>query len=210
MVLLTKTFMNSITQFDKRILNIVIQIILTLLGISVGVCFMMHHSLSRYEMDQVKLLPYQSWGSVSLTLVDSLTITVRDLNEIDEIIIHHTATEDDMSPQHLESVHLWLRKFSMIGYHFLITREGVIYEGRPLDIVGAHTIEHNSNSIGIVLIGNFSQQFPSYIQLISLSALTRSLKENYGIENVSLHRNYNSSTECPGDRLTLIIPFLPL
>jgi len=40
-----------------------------------------------------------------------------------------------------------------IGYHFVVDRQGDVCVGRPVEKVGAHVKGHNSNSIGICLVG---------------------------------------------------------
>lgn len=40
-----------------------------------------------------------------------------------------------------------------IGYHYYITRDGQVHEGRPLSKVGAHSKDHNQHSIGICYEG---------------------------------------------------------
>ncbi len=39
---------------------------------------------------------------------------------------------------------------------FLISGDGVVYEGRGWGVVGAHAKEHNFNSVGIAFMGNFN------------------------------------------------------
>lgn len=41
----------------------------------------------------------------------------------------------------------------MIGYHYVIRRDGSIEKGRPDDMVGAHTSGQNANSLGICYEG---------------------------------------------------------
>jgi hypothetical protein len=41
-----------------------------------------------------------------------------------------------------------------IGYHFLIGPEGIIYQGRPENVRGAHATP-NTNKVGICLIGDY-------------------------------------------------------
>ena len=40
-----------------------------------------------------------------------------------------------------------------IGYHYYVTRDGEVHEGRPLCQVGAHCKDHNRHSIGICYEG---------------------------------------------------------
>ena len=42
-----------------------------------------------------------------------------------------------------------------IGYHYYITKDGTIWEGRPDNTVGAHASGGNSDSIGICFEGDY-------------------------------------------------------
>ncbi|KAJ1518816.1 hypothetical protein ONE63_008156 [Megalurothrips usitatus] len=44
-----------------------------------------------------------------------------------------------------------------IGYNFLVGGDGRVYEGRGWDSVGAHTLSWNRRSLGVALIGNFTE-----------------------------------------------------
>lgn len=70
------------------------------------------------------------------------------------LVIHCSATRscDHYSPEQLIRDHV-LRGFSGAGYHYYITREGLLYALRPVDIPGAHAKGHNQNSIGICYEG---------------------------------------------------------
>ena len=71
------------------------------------------------------------------------------------IIIHCSATPEgkSLSAEACRQDHILHRRFRDIGYHFYITRDGEIYQGRPLEKVGAHCRNHNSHSIGICYEG---------------------------------------------------------
>ena len=53
------------------------------------------------------------------------------------IVLHHAAgrgSVEDIHKSHLNN------GWSGIGYHFYIRRDGNIYQGRPLDNIGAHCL----------------------------------------------------------------------
>lgn len=61
------------------------------------------------------------------------------------------------------------KKWSDIGYNFLVGEDGNVYEGRGWGKKGAHTKPYNGKSIGICVIGNYeSKQIHSAIILCSL------------------------------------------
>ena len=70
------------------------------------------------------------------------------------IVIHCSATRvtQDFTFEQLEACHL-ARGFRSIGYHYYITKDGVVYPGRPESEVGAHARHYNAHSIGICYEG---------------------------------------------------------
>lgn len=71
------------------------------------------------------------------------------------IIIHCSATLEgrSLSFEECRRDHIMHRHFRDIGYHFYITRDGTVHDGRPIEKVGAHCEGHNSHSIGICYEG---------------------------------------------------------
>lgn len=71
------------------------------------------------------------------------------------IIIHCSATPEgrSLSFEECRRDHIMYRHFRDIGYHFYITRDGTVHDGRPIEKVGAHCEGHNSHSIGICYEG---------------------------------------------------------
>jgi hypothetical protein len=100
--------------------------------------------------------------------------------------------------------HVEDRKFSDIGYHYIIDRNGAIANGRPVDRAGAHVLGHNANSIGVCLIGGFggteNDKFTDHFtadQAFALHELIEKLKrEHSGIKTVSGHNQY-AAKACP-------------
>jgi len=112
------------------------------------------------------------------------------------IILHHLAA--DVSVQTVHSWHLqngWIG----IGYHFQIDQDGTIWQGRPMDTVGAHTQGHNHQTIGIACRGDFHRvktEMPQ-AQREALVNLLRHLRSIYG--NIPIHGHREKmATACPG------------
>lgn len=76
------------------------------------------------------------------------------MREINSIIIHCSATPEgkDFTVQDIDRWHRQ-RGWKCIGYHYVIYRDGSVHEGRPVEQIGAHTVGHNAESIGICYIG---------------------------------------------------------
>ena len=102
------------------------------------------------------------------------------------------------------------RGFADVAYHFLIGSDGVIYEGREINVRGAHVQGFNTGSVGVVLLGNFNDEEPTDAQLDSLQALIDYLRYTYEIRYLTGHRDYPhqspDGTECPGANLYPLLP----
>lgn len=88
-----------------------------------------------------------------------------------------------------------------IGYNFLITQDGQIFEGRGWDKLGAHAGPMgNAPSIGVQIhIGG--NQRPSYLAQQAVKWLYKEANARFGRTlQVKGHRDY-MSTSCPGDYL---------
>ena len=75
---------------------------------------------------------------------------------ITRIILHHAAAIKCTA----EQIHAWhiANGWCGIGYHFFIRKDGTVYEGRPLDMIGAHAGGNNYDSIGICFEGSFDKE----------------------------------------------------
>lgn len=70
------------------------------------------------------------------------------------IIIHCSAVR----PNQLSSakdITQWhkARGWRTIGYHYVVRRDGTVENGRPIEQIGAHCVNHNRYSIGICYEG---------------------------------------------------------
>jgi N-acetyl-anhydromuramyl-L-alanine amidase AmpD len=114
------------------------------------------------------------------------------------IIVHHSASPDVSAA----TIHTWhlQQKWSGIGYHFVIRRDGSIEAGRPMEMIGAHAgPEVNGDSIGICLTGNFMDYTPTGQQVEALIQLVSYLRELYPDKlEVWQHKDV-AATECPGE-----------
>ena len=76
------------------------------------------------------------------------------MKKITEIILHCSATPEGKDYR-AKDIDRWHKAngWKMIGYNYVIDLDGKVEDGRPLYMSGAHTVGHNSNSIGICYIG---------------------------------------------------------
>lgn len=129
-----------------------------------------------------------------------------------EIILHCAAIKtgqfDGMAPfQVFATVNRWHieRGFRHgFGYHGIIMPSGEWYAGRPATMIGAHTIGHNSGTLGVLLIesreitkiGEFADWFtPAQAQ--TLKEVCGNLAHRENVHKVSGHNDYAPKL-CPG------------
>ena len=125
------------------------------------------------------------------------------MRKINEIIIHCSATREGQEIS-VDTIRQWhiRRGWSDIGYHFVIYLDGSVHEGRPLERIGAHTIGHNRNSIGVCYIGGMNKEYTkakdtrTTAQKESLENLLMSYKNKYKDIKIYGHRDF-ANKACP-------------
>ena len=116
----------------------------------------------------------------------------------DYIVLHHAEAVKCTA----QDVHSWHRAngWTGIGYHFFVRKDGTIYRGRPINVVGAHVQGMNSCSIGICAAGDYhtKEKTMPQAQKKSIIELCQYLKKNY-YPNAKIvgHREIGDSN-CPG------------
>jgi len=113
--------------------------------------------------------------------------------------------------------HVYTLGYCDIAYSFLIDNYGTPFEGRwgsewnP--IIGAHTLNHNSNTTGIAVLGTFSSVLPSDATLTTLQDLIRWKFKLHGVNpftedsaHIFGHRDLYP-TECPGQAFYDYLPY---
>ena len=129
------------------------------------------------------------------------------MNGIRRITIHHdgmdafTSTSGDAAARRLESVrraHVG-RGWADIGYHFAIDPAGRVWEGRPIDLQGAHVKHHNEHNLGVMVMGNYELQRPTDGTVRSLEGFVAGWLHDLGLGpgDVRTHREL-AATACPG------------
>jgi len=144
------------------------------------------------------------------------------MRSIDLLVIHHSETLGG-NIDFLRYCHVtpppkgngWMD----VGYHYTIANgkkhyaweaagDGYVEEGRPEKNVGAHARGFNEHSIGICLIGDFENTYPTNLQLASLVELLIKLCLKYDIDPMKGIRTHGElmETKCPGKNLQHLIP----
>ena len=119
-------------------------------------------------------------------------------SKTDYIVLHHAEAVKCTA----QDIHSWHRAngWTGIGYHFFVRKDGTIYRGRPINVVGAHVQGMNSCSIGICAEGDYhtKEKTMPQAQKKSIIELCQYLKKNY-YPNAKIvgHREIGDSN-CPG------------
>lgn len=166
----------------------------------------------------VAVVTREQWGSAKPVLEMKEHVPNR-------ITIHHTGTYQNFNKS-LEEKLKALQKFSMersplsdgrtkeawadIPYHFYISVDGRIGEGRELRYVGDSNTPYDPTGHALlVLEGNFNKDQVTEAQRQSLFQLTKAIAKRYHIsaDRISGHKD-NAQTACPGDALYAMLPQL--
>lgn len=132
------------------------------------------------------------------------------MGRIDKITVHHegstafySTAKGDVARK-LESIrnaHL-SRGWADIGYHYIIDPAGRVWQGRPLNLQGAHVKDGNPGNLGVMVLGNFEIQRPTTAQFSTLDQFVAHQMRQYrvSIRNVYTHQEMRP-TACPGRSL---------
>lgn len=151
------------------------------------------------KLQQLKIITRKEW-------LANKAGSMKDASVYKKITIHHT-TDNPKYPKKssasfvkgIQEYHQKKKKWADIGYHYLISKEGTIFEGRLLSNLGAHVKGHNSGNIGIALLGDFDRDKLNKQQKDTLRLLTEALQERYNIPKQQIYRHKDlGDTKCPG------------
>jgi hypothetical protein len=158
------------------------------------------------------------WGaSLGLTNTASRSTTTPT-----HLIVHHSAGQTNSSDFAAVVRSYWTlhttspRNWADIGYNWLIDRNGVLYQGRAfatsgnMNVVGAHVAGRNSFTMGVCVIGDYSNSMPTSTSLTqlrnvlawkanerSIDVLGISTQAGEQKRNISGHQDM-TATQCPG------------
>ena len=139
-------------------------------------------------------------------------------------IVHHTVNSNNYGPDDAVGImrgiwayHVQSLGYCDIAYNFLIDNYGVAYEGRlggvDQPVLGAHSLNWNTGSTGIAIVGTFSSVTPSNATLGTLEGLIRWKFKVHGVNPFEVdyahilgHRD-TYATECPGQALYDYLPY---
>lgn len=133
------------------------------------------------------------------------------MRDIDEIIVHCTATKPSMNIG-VKEVDKWHRQrgWNGCGYHAVIRRDGTVEYGRDYETQGAHVRGHNENTIGIAYAGGIGENLEpednmTDEQEFSMLCLIEELRFQFGDLRVTGHNDY-SYKACPSFKVETKFP----
>ena len=125
--------------------------------------------------------------------------------EIKLLVIHCSATRCNVSltVEQLRKCHME-RGFRDIGYHFYITRDGILHHCRPISEPGAHARGFNRHSLGICYEGGLDEEgrpadTRTRAQCLALIDLLTILKKQYPDAQIVGHYQLSAAINknCP-------------
>lgn len=128
---------------------------------------------------------------------------------IKKLYIHHSESPLSTTVSDIRRWHVQENKWSDIGYHYILTANGTLEQGRPVEQAGAHVQGDNATSIGLCVIGDFDVAPPTNEQIEALEWFIPQLCTEFGItkDNVFGHRDGPNVTKtCPGKFLYDMLP----
>lgn len=150
---------------------------------------------------------------------------------VTHLVVHHTAGANSSADwaavvRSIWQLHTQVNGWNDIGYNFLIAPDGVAYEGRGDGILGAHFSAVNTGTMGVALLGTFSNTPPTAAAVATLTQLLAWQAERWKVDAASMslhgasglvlntisgHRDAGLSprasgtTECPGNAVHALL-----
>jgi len=121
----------------------------------------------------------------------------RNVEAIDSVAIHQslTTTGDAFS---FANYHVLTKKWSCMGYTYVIKTNGVIQIAADLNVRTPHVGNHNSRSLGICIVGDLRYSQPTAAQYKSLYGLIAVLIAYKGLPKITSAINFWGHQEYSG------------
>lgn len=121
------------------------------------------------------------------------------------LIIIHCSAVGPRQESGVREIDRWHRQRGWkngCGYHYVVRRDGTVETGRPLEMVGAHCLNHNRHSIGICYEGGldgFGQPADTRTpaQRTALRELLEQLHGQFPNAIITGHNVFNPQKACP-------------
>jgi hypothetical protein len=156
------------------------------------------------RLERLEVIPREEWNAEppngSYSRQPSLIAGVQHHTAMPTLPAKASKTEECARMRQLQAIHQG-QGWTDIGYHFVIFPSGRVYEGRPAEFVGAHTLNHNTGYGGWSLDGNYDVSKPTKA---AIEACHRVRKDMIGDKPVYSHSDLNP-TDCPGKNLRPLV-----
>ena len=125
----------------------------------------------------------------------------RPLTDIRRVIVHHTVTKTDVTPERIAQAQVNQGRPG-ITYHFLVYPDGKVYQTQPQEAVTPQTLSAaaNAEGIAVALAGNFMAEAPSDAHLDRAAELIAWLlrKRSLPIEAIAGRSEIDTTVGSPG------------
>ncbi|MFA6528724.1 MAG: peptidoglycan recognition family protein [Candidatus Gracilibacteria bacterium] len=123
--------------------------------------------LSSAEVHRPEIIGRDQWGAAAPKEGAVFTEYREPLDDVlDYIVVHHSSIGSQPGPQEIQRIHMETNGWDDIGYHFVIDKDGNIYEGRPITLMGAHAgmseEANNMSESGSVDVDTARRSDPDY------------------------------------------------
>ena len=158
-------------------------------------------------MDQNLSQPGSSFRIVGLALLQLLKrdptqqFGTRALNQIQRVIIHHTAIPANIGADRIANYGVEKKGWPAIKYHYFISGDGQIQQTNELTADTTHAGPYSAISIGIGFAGDFTNTGPTAAQIDAGARLIAWLLPQFGlsVENVVGYKEL-INTQSPGQQ----------
>lgn len=158
------------------------------------------------EMGRLRLIPRTAWTRERPDVGNT-----NPMNGIQAITVHHdgmppeiirTQAEAASRLELIRNSHVQSRGWADIGYHLIVDPQGRIWQGRPMNLQGAHVKDCNPHNLGVLMMGNFEEQHPTREALATLDQLLaqQAMVNRVPFSAIRTHQEW-ASTACPGRHL---------
>lgn len=126
------------------------------------------------------------------------------------LVVHHTAglapttrAGEIQEMRGIQRQHQRTNGWNDIGYNYVIMPSGRVWEGRGYNIVGAHTANLNTHTIGVSFAGNYETHKPTARSIAAYHLLVARLRlKGARITRTTGHKFMpGQATACPGKHL---------
>ena len=144
----------------------------------------------------------------------TLDYATRPLSDIAQIVLHHTATAQDTTPEAVARYHVQVNGWPGIGYHLWVDASGMVSLLNAPEAVTYHVGDANQASLGVCVPGNYwsGAKPPDTVTAATaatLQQLVPFLREWLAKDApVVGHSDVASGSVCPGEGLYALIPAL--